>query len=298
MNQARPCQNCGTTPNKSYRCSRCNAVFFCSKDCQKSMWSAHKAFCTSVSQPCPAVAVAVAVAPNALLPTCLIVDGIGPLGPGWNYMKGAKRELLAAGVNVVVVDATRGRKIPEQVASYLGCEAAPAALLVLGWGSADGDAQFHSSEKFRSVATNWCQKGGRFMVQGERIARVGNWPSWFNKRWTDSSYFRTDHKCYADGSDAVNGQSDWYKLAKGAITSRYNVKACMIKNVEPVDILFGAEEGASSYSLVPGFGGQSIGKEEVAIALGAFGQGTVSFFGDVNYEDSTLKIMAIVARGY
>jgi hypothetical protein len=35
-----------------------------------------------------------------------------------------------------------------------------------------------------------------------------------------------------------------------------------------------------------------------ALALGKCGEGTVSFFGDVNNEDETVRTMAIVARGF
>jgi hypothetical protein len=273
------------------------------------VWKSHKAFCKQLAEPfikvTPRDAAAVAEA-TVVKDLCVLVDGMGPVGPGGDYMKGARRALLNAGANVAVIDATKGAKIPEQVAAMLDCkDAAPSSLIMLGWGSGDSQSEldFAASNVFRAAATRWCRAGGRFMVQGERVALAGNWPSWFDKSWSSSDYFRTDHKCFAaDESNATNSVQqkhwcEWYKEAKGAVTSGYNVKACMLKDVELEDILFGTEEGAASYSLVPGFGGQSIGAGQVAIAFSRFEAGTVSFFGDVNYEDETLKIMAILARG-
>ncbi len=49
--------------------------------------------------------------------------------------------------------------------------------------------------------------------------------------------------------------------------------------------------------MVPHMAGQSIDEGEVAVALGKCGQGTVSFFGDVNHEDETVRTIAIVGRG-
>jgi hypothetical protein len=120
-------------------------------------------------------------------------------------MKGAKRELLAARVNVIVVDASKGNDIPEQVASYLvQSDNPPSSLLILGFGSSDMENfGFVESPSFREAAIAWCSVGGgRFLVQGERCP--GQWPTWFGKEWKDADYFRTDHKCFAVGSDAVH----------------------------------------------------------------------------------------------
>jgi len=225
---------------------------------------------------------------------------MGPIGPGWDYMKGARRELLDAGVHVMVVDATKGSKIPEQVASLLLSKnkAPPDAIIMLGWGAGgtDIEEEFATNSTFREAAKSWCRAGGRFIVQGERVGMFGDWPMWFDKAWKNGEYVRTDHRCFAAGPDAVHWWNE-YANAKGAVTSTYNVKACMITDVEPADVLFGTADNAASYSLVPSMQGRSIGSGQVAIAVSQYGEGTVSFFGDVNFEDETLQIMAIVARG-
>jgi hypothetical protein len=73
----------------------------------------------------------------------------------------------------------------------------------------------------------------------------------------------------------------------------------MLKNVPADEILFGTGDGARTYSLVPHMAGGTIEAGLAAVALGKCVEGnTVSFFGDVNYEDETVRTMAIVARGF
>eukprot|EP00521_Asterionellopsis_glacialis_P016077 CAMPEP_0195293046 /NCGR_PEP_ID=MMETSP0707-20130614/11538_1 /TAXON_ID=33640 /ORGANISM="Asterionellopsis glacialis, Strain CCMP134" /LENGTH=241 /DNA_ID=CAMNT_0040353671 /DNA_START=193 /DNA_END=918 /DNA_ORIENTATION=+ len=234
--------------------------------------------------------------------TCVIVDGFGPCGSGWDDMIKARDRLLLSGMNVVHIDGGKGgpnRSL--QVASLLESEKKPNAIIFFGFGSGgDGsDGYFyspHMGRYFRKALKSWCAAGGRFIVQGERIAYTGRWPSWFGKSWIDGDYFRTDHKCFAVGSDATNW-CEWYKNSQGAMLSTYNVKACMLKNVDPTEVLFGSVENARSYSLVEGFGGQEIGEGSTAVAFAQFESGTVSFFGDVNHEDKTIQIMAVIACG-
>jgi hypothetical protein len=195
---------------------------------------------------------------------------------------------------------TKGRdKIVPQVASLLRHpNEAFQSLLMLGWGGGDDpvEKKFADSVEFRSAAQSWCSQGGRFIVQGERT-RVHKWPTWFNKEWTDGSYYRTDHKCTAVGEDATHW-CQWYKTARGAVTSTYNVKACMLQDVAADEVLFGTTEESSSYSLVPHMRGVPIDTGLAAVAFGRYGEkGTVSFFGDVNFEDETLQIMSVIARG-
>lgn len=271
-------------------------MYVCGQDCQKSLWKSHKAFCKAVSK--PKLARSDGSSPSPQNNTCLIIDGLGPCGPGWEVPLGVERYLLDLGVNVIVVDATKGKHIPCQVASLLrSTENKPTSLLIMGWGSGDIDNEWHETKEFTEAAKEWCNAGGNFMVQGERMRQCGNWPKWFDKKWKDSDYYRADHKCLALGPDATHWRRQWYQGAHGAVHSRYNVKACMIQDVDGDEILFGTTEDAVSYSLVPGFGGVKIGAGKVAIAHGRYGEGTVSFFGDVNFEDETLQIMAVIARG-
>jgi hypothetical protein len=233
---------------------------------------------------------------------------MGPCGANWDYMKRAKAELLNAGVHVCVVNGEKGRKLPEQVASLLswneGKEAAFRSIFIPGFGSGDDrlSPAFSNSRLFREASVSWVQKGGNFLVQGERIAQCGNWPEWFGKVWKDGGYYRTDHTCFARPSTVGTGGlvhwCKWYHKAPGAITRDINVKATMLSNVPDDEILFGTDVGARTYSLVPDMAGHSIGEGMTAVAFGKCGQGTVSFFGDVNHEDETVRTIAIVARGH
>jgi hypothetical protein len=71
----------------------------------------------------------------------------------------------------------------------------------------------------------------------------------------------------------------------------------MVKDVEPGDILFGTNDSSRSYSLVPGFGGQTVAADQAVFTLARVGEGTVTFFGDVNAEDTTMDILSLVAKG-
>jgi hypothetical protein len=299
-NTTSPCLNCSKAC--TLRCARCRVVSFCNRECQEKSRKAHKVFCKAVANPERSVRDSASTSTN----TCLIVDGLGPCGSNWDYMKRSKQELSLAGVHVCVVNAEKGRHIPEQVASLLawneGKEATFRSILILGLGSGDNISHlFYDSPLFREASVSWVQAGGHFLVQGERTAMCGHWPEWFGKTWKDGDYVRTSHTCFARPSGA-NGEiahwCKWYHEASGAITKDINVKATMLNNVPADEVLFGTDAGARSYSLVPSMRGQSIEEGMVAVALGKCGQGTVSFFGDVNHEDETVRTIAIVARGY
>lgn len=250
-----------------------------------------------------------------LPPTCVILDGMGPIGPNCDFsLQAIKAQLLASSVNVIVIDVSRGKQVPLQVAALLddtNKHKKPDALFLLGWGAGDHpvEKQFAESAEFKAAAQQWCRQGGRFMVQGERIRLRGPWPSWFDKEWTDGDYYRTDFTCCAVASeeDATSNNNNnnnnnthwcqWYKDAQGAVTSPYNVKACMVQNVAVNEALFVTTEDSTSDSPVPFMGGEDIAANQVAVAWGRYGEGTVSFFGDVNFEKTTLKIMSVIARG-
>ena len=273
-------------------------MFFCNRECQAAVWKRHKHACQRIAKRHVAPA-------ESSSSTCLIVDGMGGCGAGWDYMKNARREMLDAGVNVIVIDVYKcgdptnddDARAIEQVIALLETNnetLRPDSMLMLGWGGGEREyaGAFARHEQFQETVTRWCRHGGRFMVQGEG-AIVREWAGWFDKEWSKSCYYRTDHKCGADGPQWCT----WYKSAPGAITGRYNVKAVMLKGVSATDALFSTTEESSSYSLVPIMRGQPIGAGHTAIALAEYGSGTVSFFGDVNHEDSTVRIMAVIARG-
>lgn len=67
--------------------------------------------------------------------------------------------------------------------------------------------------------------------------------------------------------------------------------------VAPDDVLFGASSESQSQSLVPAVTGLDIEEEICTIALGKFGDESISFFGDVNAEEDTCATLAIIACG-
>ena len=47
---SQPCCNCGVRVEKIFLCSKCNTSKYCSKECQKGQWSAHKALCYAICE--------------------------------------------------------------------------------------------------------------------------------------------------------------------------------------------------------------------------------------------------------
>lgn len=124
-------------------------------------------------------------------------------------------------------------------------------------------------------------------MQGEREAAA-----WVARVWSlpwamDGDYYRrTEHALRSLTGDALFAAAPWPRSV--------NVKACMLSRVPRAQQLFSTEEGASSMSLVPGFGGAPCAGTAVAVAR--FGEGLVAFVGDVNAEDSTAQVVAAIAK--
>lgn len=211
---------------------------------------------------------------------------MGPLGPGEFYAQNVQKALQCAGVEVAVVNVLKGSKVPEQVGSILSEVEKFSSCIILGWGSGGCaiEKEFGNSNIFRDKIVSWVNSGGRFIVQGERPQGYGNWPEWFGKTWESSDYYRTDYACNGKSENDIHW-CKWYHKAKGAITTtRYNAKAVIISGVAPEDNLFNDID-------------DDIDEGQSAVAVGKYGEGSVSFFGDVNAEKKTCDIMAIIARG-
>mmetsp|Transcript_11043 Transcript_11043/g.16267 ORF Transcript_11043/g.16267 Transcript_11043/m.16267 type:complete len:288 (-) Transcript_11043:154-1017(-) len=275
------CSNPGTK-----RCSKCMGLIFCGRECQIALWNSHKSLCKAIAK--------------KLNATCLLLDGMGPLGPGEFYAQRVSSALADAGVEVAAVNVYKGSNLPEQIASILSKVHRFTSCIALGWGSGgtDIEMEFGESQDFREKIVNWVEGGGRFIVQGENPQRYGNWPEWFGKTWTSADYYRTDHVCHGKSDNDVHW-CKWYHRARGAITDshNYNVKAVLLSDVASEDNLFGTSEESTTYSLVPHMSGRDVDEGKCAIALGKCSEGSVSFFGDVNAEEDTCAIMAIIARG-
>lgn len=271
--------NCPIEATK--RCSKCKVVRFCGPDCQALLWGSHKAFCKSIAKE-----------PEA---TVLLLDGMGHLGPRNFYTKAVQAALARAGASVATVDVSKEPGLFDQVGYVLGEVGRFTSCIALAVGSADLDADrnFAENMNFRQKLRAWVGRGGRLVIHGERS---GYWPEWFDKTWECSDYRRTIHECRAKSRDDVHW-CEWYPEAEGAVTTNINVKAVMMKCVATEDILFGTTSGSVSHSLVPFMAGLDVEEGLAAVAFGKFGEGSVSFFGDVNAEETTCAIMAVIARG-
>ena len=278
----RACLNPNCSNEGTKRCSKCKAVRFCGPDCQALLWDSHKAFCKSIAKE-----------PEA---TVLLLDGLGCLGPRNFYTKGAQAALARAGVKVATVDVTKKPGLFDQVGHVLSEAGRFSSCVVLNLGAEqiDAEKEFAANMNFRQKLCAWVKRGGRLIIRSERS--VGNWPEWFGKTWEHNDYRRTTHECRGKSRDDVHW-CKWYPEAEGAVTTSINVKAVMMTCVPTEEILFGTSSSSVSHSLVPFMAGEELEEGLVAVALGKFGEGLVSFFGDVNAEAPTCAIMAVIARG-
>jgi hypothetical protein len=271
------CQRPGCVQSAPLRCGSCKSVSYCSVDCQKTTWKRHKQLCTAVTK-------------SATSPanSCLILDGMGPLGSDDINTKPLVMELTSThNMQVSVVHLDDGFVTAEQIAAALD-QGRFSTCIILGWGSGEVDIGdvYGKSDAFRSALVSWVgERGGRLIVHGERISyAAGDWPTWFGLTWKSSDYCRTTH---------MLNPNHWFR--QHAPYPTMNVKACLVTCDNRDDILFGPDDGAVTYSIVPGFGGRPVSTGQAAIALSKFGRGTVSFFGDVNCEETTIKTVGCIA---
>lgn len=188
-----------------------------------------------------------------------------------------------------------GTSVPQQIAAVL--DVATTALgiesmLMIGWGSGDDDLarEFANSAAFRDSVLGFVKKGGRFLVQGERIEHCcGSFPEWFGLPWKSSSYFRTEY-----------GRNDncWLSPYATNLPSKLNVKACTIVGVESNDQVFQTTSESVRLTLIPSMsGGESLAHlEDCAFAAAKVEEGIVAYFGDVNAESPTIRaVLAILS---
>jgi hypothetical protein len=270
-------------------------MWFCNRECQRSSWKSHKALCEIVS------GVVAAVANPSATPICLLVDGLGlcsPCSSGGNDEQKLRPKLERAGLVVATVYASEGSGIPAQIATLLD-RSFPQVLVMMAWGSGKTRVarEFAKCQAFRESLVAWVHRGGRFLVLGELSRPIRAWPSWFDRPWNHGSYYRTDHDCFAAEPDGPHW-CDWYKSAPGAVLDRYNVKAVMLGNVDPSEALFASTNELIIDDLDADMADQSVEEAKAAVVFAKYDAGTISFFGDVNFEDSTLEIMAVIARGH
>ena len=155
-------------------------------------------------------------------------------------------------------------------------------------GSGGNDEPFFHQD-VKSLLIEWTRKGGKLMLHGERpLTAVFN--EWFDKPWC----FRGDF--YRRTQFELNSSSILATMA--ILPSTYNVKCCMLSDVAEEEKLYKPVKGAVAYSLVhaPGFAGTPIEGGMCPVAVSRFVNGTLIFFGDVNAESETIKILICLGQ--
>ncbi|GLC54640.1 hypothetical protein PLESTB_000890500 [Pleodorina starrii] len=229
----------------------------------------------------------------------LMVAGMHCFGPAGEeddpLLKATAAALRAAGAQVEVglypMDSDRGRQ--EALARRLqggGFE----ACVVLGLGSGSDfkprtPTYPWGKGPWRDALSDWVRDGGVVVIHGERaaaaVAREFFGLSW---RMEGDYYRRTDHK--------LNRANPLLADLAARLPSDYNVKACMLNDVPPLERIYASAPGAVSHSLVPFMAGESVDAGRTAMAAARCGGGAVAFFGDVNWEAATNAAVAGLTR--
>ena len=88
----------------SLQCSDCRVVHFCNRECQKSAWKHHKAFCKSVTNPAVSSHHKNTDDNDDQRQTCVIIDGFGPCGANWDDTIKSREQLLLCGMDVIYIN--------------------------------------------------------------------------------------------------------------------------------------------------------------------------------------------------
>ena len=124
----------------------------------------------------------------------------------------------------------------------------------------------------------------------------------FGTGWTASGYYRTNWAVCAENRERVSASFG----AEGGAS--FSVKACSLRNVPPHERCFGVTEESRTQSHVPFMAGADVSKPaepdsvtaaaaaldadyDCCVAMHAVGQGKIAYFGDVNVEDATGKLV-------
>ncbi|KAI2494688.1 hypothetical protein MHU86_19823 [Fragilaria crotonensis] len=184
------------------------------------------------------------------------------------------------GMHVSIIHLEKGFITPYQIIVALD-KGKFSTCIILGWGCGGGnlDVELDEDPGFGEGLVDWVESGGCLIVQGENISDgAGGWPQWFGFDWESCYYRRTWH--------ALNS-SHWFATEKNlSLDIEMSVKACMVTNVEPEERLYGAIEDES----------RGISEDLVAVTLARYGAGAVSFYGDVNIEEPTIRTVGMIAR--
>ena len=193
------------------------------------------------------------------------------------YLRGHTHEFLDHGNSAKI-------KLLEKLASglYTCC-----IVMNIGSETMDEDWFSASDKQLKQALTSFTSSGHRLIFHGEGKKLVKIFKDWFGKPWnfTGDWYRRTTHDLQTAAQIPA--------LIKLTLPLKYNVKACMLSNVDATDRVYCTAEGAMVQSLVcmPGFNGTTLTSGLCPVALSSFGNGKLGFIGDVNGEHETVKVM-------
>jgi ribonuclease HI len=140
------------------------------------------------------------------------------------------------------------------------------------------------TSKFRACLKAFVSAGGMIAwptTEGGQLNEMVLKPI-FDVGWEMAEYFRTD---FSKTSAPV---TSWFQNGPRTI----NVKASMLKNVSEEEKVYAIERGARHQSVVFGFDPCKEGEVGLAsVIVGKYGQGQFAYFGDVNGEEPTVKLV-------
>lgn len=140
------------------------------------------------------------------------------------------------------------------------------------------------------------REGGVVAFPSSESMLVGTLQRLFDVEWRRSDYYRTTWDLCTENQTNVH-----YSFGNGSFARRilgpYSAKGNTLRGVPPHERCFGVTKDSKTQSLVPLMTGRDVSKYDndedydIIVAMHNFGKGAIAYFGDVNAEDATIRLV-------
>ena len=159
---------------------------------------------------------------------------------------------------------------------------------------------YSNSEQFGSFEEHlaphiqkFVQQGGVAAFPSSEGALLSTFEKFFHTTWKQSGYYRTNWGPCTENMLNINHSFGNGHLSRGVIRP-YSAKSVSFKNVPAHERCFGVTSESRTQSLVPMMDGLDVSTGpdyDVNVAMHNFGNGCVAYFGDVNCEEPTIRLV-------
>lgn len=175
------------------------------------------------------------------------------------------------------------------------------AIVVVNYCNPDMEEEFESN--FGRLLQKFVEAGGVLAFPSLEV--LSSLSNLFETTWTKSSYYRTNWGPCPENMEVVR-QSFGNGHYSQRIIAQHSVKGVSLRNVPPHERCFGVTETSRTQSLVPHMSGLDVSRQQepdsvmiqeldedydIIVALHDYGIGCLAYFGDVNCEEMTAKLI-------